>query len=319
MLLAYFIWGVHPVYWKQIDDVPSMEVLHHRVIWCFIASLVALFCTGTLKTVKDTWVDLCKEKKIGLFILAAVMLNINWLANILAVQSGHIVESSLGSYINPLVNVLLGVIFLREKLSNWQKLGVFLAFLGVLNIGIYQGQPPWISLGIAFSFGLYGLLKKKIGVKKALSGMALESAVMCFFSVPYLLYLWAKGMDHFFSNGHTAVLLMGAGLITLIPLLLFSMGVLLLPLSIAGFLQYLNPTIQLVLGVWLYQENFSMAHGVSFSFIWLGVLLFSLSDRFHFHFNKKDRGMNQKIQKSDSEMETRQLEGKYVKYAGKTQ
>ncbi len=278
MVGAYMMWGVYPLYWKQIDYVPALEVLCHRITWCFAAVLVVLFFTKQFHLIRMTLNMLRQNtKKAALLILEAITLNMNWLLYIWAVQNGHIGESSMGYYINPLVSVLLGVVFLREKLKGQQKLAFLFAFLGVLLMAVFQGTPPWISLGLALTFGFYGLLKKIVGLG-ALSGLTLESAILCFFSVPWLIHLTLEGNCYLFSDGYTAVFLLGAGVVTLLPLLLFSAGVLLLPLTMTGFLQYINPTMQLLLGTLLYHEAFTLMHGAAFGLIWIGVLLFTLSD-----------------------------------------
>lgn len=270
---AYGLWGILPIYWKFIHDVPALEIISHRVIWSFlfVFSLVIL---------NNSWHEfrpLAKNKKRLLPYLAmAILLSINWLTYVWGVKAGYIVETSLGYFINPLVSVLFGVLFLREKLRPWQWIAVGLAFLGVLYLTISYGRLPWIALTLAGSFGLYGLVKKTASLE-SLNGFTLETALMFLPAFGYLVYLEANGQGAF---GHisapTTALLALTGIVTGVPLVWFGMAARRIDLSTLGFLQYIAPTLQFLIGVFVYHEDFSRERLLGFSIIWAALLIFSV-------------------------------------------
>lgn len=273
---AYFLWGILPIYWKILKAVPSQELLSHRIIWCLVFMLVLIMMRGQWTSfVDDIRQVLRRPKRIVGIIAAAAFLNFNWGLYIWAVNQNHIIETSLGYYINPLVSVLLGMLVLKERLSAWQYVAFFLALLGVLNLTINYGSFPWIALSLAFSFGFYGLLKKMVGVG-ALTGLTLETIIMFIPALAYLLSLQQAGTSSFMAGSPlTVALLIGAGVATGVPLLLFSAGALRLSLTIVGFLQYISPTLTLILGIYLYHEPFTHTHLVSFILIWAGLIVFT--------------------------------------------
>ncbi len=275
---AYILWGILPVYWKLVQNVPPFEILAHRVIWSFVFLALVIFLSGRIISFFIEVRTLIAHKKRALGVLAAsVLVTANWLTYIWAVNNNHIVESSLGYYINPLVSVLLGIIVLKEKLSFWQTVSFVLATIGVLNITVHYGSFPWIALTLATSFGLYGLIKKMVNLG-AITGIALETLLISPFMLAYLGHVHLRGNGAFGMDFPvTSGLLMGAGVITAIPLVLFSAGATRLPLSVIGFLQYIAPTLMLVFGVFLYHEPFTRVHLVSFIFIWTALAIFSLS------------------------------------------
>ena len=275
---AYLLWGVLPLYWKLVDLVPPPEILAQRIAWSFFFMAVVLLSTGKLL---DFWSELCEIscqlKKLSGIIIASILISVNWLTYIWAVNSNHIIDTSLGYYINPLVSVLLGIIVLKEKLSFWQMVSFCLAMLGVLNLTFHFGAFPWIALILAITFGLYGLCKKMIHLG-AITGITLETLMMTPFALLYLNYVHNNGALFFgFAHPGISALLAGAGVVTAVPLILFASGARRLPLSTMGFLQYIAPTIALLLGVFIFHEPFTTVHMVSFVFIWVALTVFSLA------------------------------------------
>jgi chloramphenicol-sensitive protein RarD len=275
---AYILWGVLPIYWKFLGKVPALEILAHRVIWSFIFVLliVVLLKRKRLKNfflvqmrVKETW--------LGLF-LASLLISINWFVYIFAVNTNHIVEASLGYFVNPLVTVLLGFFVLGEKLNRWQTVSFVMAGIGVMYMTLSLGTFPWIALLLALSFGFYGLSKKLIQVDSVL-GMLLETLFIVPFALVYLAYLGVNGQQSFATGSLTSDLfLLGSGVATALPLLWFSIGAQKIPLYLVGFLQYIAPTISLLLGVLLYGESFTKDHAVTFTCIWIALVIFSISN-----------------------------------------
>lgn len=275
---AYILWGILPIYWKLLDGVPALEILAHRVIWSFIfVFIVAAFLKR--KKLKDFFQVQMKQKKtwIGL-ILASLLISMNWLTYIVAVNTNHIVEASLGYYINPLVSVLLGVFVLREKINKLQTFSFILAGIGVIYMTLSLGKLPWISLVLALTFGFYGLAKKLIKVDSTL-GLLLETLFVLPLAFIFLTYLGISGQHHFgVGSLQNDVFLIGSGIATAIPLLWFGLGAQKIPLNLLGILQYIAPTISLILGVLMYGEPFTMDHVVTFACIWAAIVIFSFSN-----------------------------------------
>lgn len=276
-ILAYGLWGVLPVYWKLIQTVPALEIIAHRMVWSFVF-------VAAVMTVTRRWQGLRRSlsrRRVAVYALTAVLLSINWLTYVWAVNHGYIVESSLGYFINPLVNVLLGVVFLRERLRTGQWAAVGLAALGVGYLTVRYGALPWIALTLAFSFALYGLIKKTASLD-SIPGFTLETGLMFLPALGYLLYLDLQGRAAF---GHlplpTTLLLAFSGVVTGLPLLLFGSAARRIPLSLLGFLQYLAPTLQFLIGVLVYGEDFSSHRVIGFSLIWLALALYSLEGALH--------------------------------------
>ncbi len=275
---SYFLWGILPIYWKWLNHVSADEILANRIFWSFWFMLLFLFVsrrwkdfTNYLKT------SLTKKKQLFALLLASILISTNWFIYIWAVNTNQMVEASLGYYINPLVSVLLGVFILKESLSKAQVISFGLAAIGVLILTISYGEFPWIAIGLAFSFGLYGLAKKLIQVESSI-GLTLETMTIAPVSLIYLAYMYKEGtLSLFHVSGGTDLLLMGAGAATAIPLLFFSKGAQQIPLYMVGFLQYIAPTITLILGIWMYHEEFSTTHLISFMFIWLALTIFTAS------------------------------------------
>jgi chloramphenicol-sensitive protein RarD len=275
---SYFLWGILPIYWKWVQHVSADEILANRVFWSFWFMVVVLIATKKWKEFTVLFKNLLQRKKqLAALIVASLLISVNWFVYIWAVNTNQMVEASLGYYINPLVSVLLGVIILRETLSKAQILSFCLATVGVLILTISYGQIPWIAFILAFSFGLYGLAKKLIKVDSAI-GLTLETLTIAPIALLYMLFLMFNGNSSLFVvSFNTDLLLIGAGAVTAIPLLYFAKGVGAIPLYMVGFLQYIAPTLTLILGVLVYDETFTPTHLVAFSFIWFALALFSLS------------------------------------------
>ncbi len=273
---SYFIWGILPIYWKWLSQVPSDEILANRVFWSFWFMIILLLASKKSGAFSRTLKEMKAKTKLALT-AASLLISANWFVYIWAVNSNHMVEASLGYYINPLVSVLLGVFILKESLSRAQAVSFVLAAVGVLVLTISYGQFPWISFTLAFSFGLYGLAKKLIKVDSAI-GLTLETMVVAPIAFAYMIYLMAIGKESLFHvSASTDFLLIGAGAATAIPLLFFAKGAQQIPLYMLGFLQYIAPTLTLLLGIFVYKEPFTGIDFISFFFIWSALLIFTVS------------------------------------------
>lgn len=275
---SYLLWGILPVYWKFLNHVKADEILATRIFWAFIFMIFVLLFSKKWQTFIQLLRGMLKNKKQSLaLITASLLISLNWFLYIWAVNSERMIETSLGYYINPLVSVLLGMIVLKERLTLAQCISFFLAATGVLVLTVSYGQFPWISLTLALSFGLYGLAKKMIQVESAI-GLTLETLVITPIALAYLVFLFIENKQSFLNGSlSTDFLMMGAGAVTALPLLYFAKGAQKIPLSMLGFLQYIAPTITLILGVFVYNEQFTKVHLLSFSFIWLALTIFTLS------------------------------------------
>ena len=275
---AYLLWGILPIYWKFIDEVPALEILAHRVIWSFIFVLIIVVLLKR-KILKNFFQVQMSQKKtwLGLF-LASLFISINWFTYIYAVNTNHIVEASLGYYINPLIAVLLGVFVLREKVNVLQAISFVIAGIGVIYMTVSVGKLPWISLVLALSFGFYGLSKKLIKVDSIL-GLLLETLFVLPFALLFLAYLGVNDQQSFSTGSiKNDLFLLGSGIATALPLLWFGIGAQKIPLYMVGFLQYISPTISLILGVLMYGESFTKDHVVTFACIWIAIALFTISN-----------------------------------------
>lgn len=277
-LAAYVLWGILPVYWKALELVSPFEILSSRFMWsCVFVFLLIIFQKKWplfAKEVKQVFSNL----KTGTAMIAAgITISFNWGTFIWAVNNGHIVETSMGYYINPLVSILFAVVFLRERLDKMQLAAITCAFIGVASMVYSFGKIPWVSLTLAFTFALYGLLKKILPVS-ALTSIMLETLLITPLALVYEYSLCQQGVS-FYASGNLQVIMMltGAGVVTAIPLLLFTAGARLLPLKIIGFLQYISPTLTLLIGVFVYNESFTASHLLAFGWIWAALLLFIVS------------------------------------------
>jgi chloramphenicol-sensitive protein RarD len=265
---AYTLWGLFPIYWPLLKPANPLEIVSHRAVWTLVFCFIILALTKTL----NSTLSLLKRPKIvaGLF-LGSILISINWIIYIYAANNEHVVEASLGYYINPIVVIATGVIVLKEKMRPLQWLAVGIATLGVAVLTIDYGRLPWIALGLALSWGSYGLVKKQLGLG-ALEGLSIETLLSSGFYLAYLIWLGNKGEGHFTYSLTLTLLLIGGGAVTAIPLLLFNGSTNRLPLTLIGLLQYITPTIQFCIGVWYYNEDMSTARWVGFLIIWVALM-----------------------------------------------
>lgn len=287
--LSYFIWGLIPIYWKFVQHVSAGEILAHRVLWSFVFMIILLLLInkwrGFLSFVKEI---VYQPKKLAALLTASILVSINWGIFIWAVNSGHILQTSLGYYINPLVSVLLGVVVLKEKLSGAQILSFTLAGIGVLILTLHYGEIPWVALSLAVSFGLYGLAKKMIKVDAEI-GLTLETMMVTPLAIIFMVYLLFTSKPLFFESASTSFLLMGGGIATALPLLFFAKGAQKVPLSMMGILQYIAPTMTLLIGVFMYHEPFTKIHLLSFIFIWSALLIYAASHPIQSKLNNRNK------------------------------
>lgn len=275
--LAYGMWGVFPLYWKALQNVPSVQILAHRVVW----SLVFLVLLITLRREWEALRARLSPRVLGVYALSGALIALNWGMYIWGVNANRVVETSLGYFINPLVNVLLGVVFLRERLRPGQWLAIGLALAGVLYMTFAYGRLPWLALALAFTFGIYGYLKKTFPLN-SLHGLTLETGAVAPLMLGYLIFQETRGQGAFLHVSALGSLLLAlAGVVTATPLLFFGMGARLIPLSTMGLIQYLSPTMQFLLGVFLYHEPFDQARLVGFSVVWLALALYLAEGYWH--------------------------------------
>jgi len=272
-LVSYGVWGVFPLYWKMLLHVPPQQILAHRIVWSLLFLLIIL----AWRRDKTFIQYLSSPRTLGTLVLTGALIGGNWFTYIYAVNNNHIVDASLGYYINPMVNVLLGVVFLKERLSRIQVIAVVFAFAGVAYLTFHYGKLPVISLFLAFSFGFYGLLRKKANLQ-SMPGLMVETLLL---APVALWYLWSVNSLGTGSFGHystlTNVLLILGGPVTALPLFWFGIAATRIPLSTLGFIQYLSPTIQLLIGIFIFSEPFDAAYLVSFSLVWTGLAIYTYS------------------------------------------
>lgn len=271
-LTAYTIWGFAPLYFKLIDAIAPVQILVHRIIWSFVLMIVVILVWGGYGRIRQV---LRNPKQLLILTTTSLLVAANWLLFIWAVNNNHLLDASLGYFINPLVNVVLGLLFLSERLSKLQWFAVALAATGVAIQVISFGSIPLVSLALAGTFGVYGLLRKKVNLD-AMTGLTIETAILI---PPALLVLWfADGANasHLLTNGwYLNLLLMAAGVVTTIPLLCFAAATVRIPLSTLGFFQYVGPSLMFIMAVAVFHEPFDMEKSVTFGFIWSALLVFS--------------------------------------------
>ena len=269
---AFFCWGLFPLYFHAIGEVPAMEILAHRMLW-------SLLFLGLVLTARQQWKWLPKvlrnPRVLASFVASALLLTANWFVYIWSVNNGHVIDASLGYFINPLVNVLLGLLVLKEKLRRGQWIAIGVAASGVLWLTWSAGQVPWIALILGFTFGGYGLLRKTAALA-ALEGLSLETLLLFPLALVYVVWLTWHGHNTFINTPYdsTRWLLAAAGPITAIPLVMFAAGARKIPMSVLGLLQYLSPTMQALLGVWVFHESFPPARLICFAIIWSALALY---------------------------------------------
>ena len=264
---SYVLWGLFPLYWPLLKPASPLEIVSHRAVWTLIFCLIVLALSKQLHSA----ISVVKRPKMmaGLF-LSTILVSINWLTYIWATNNGHVVEAALGYYINPLIIIAFGVLLLREKMRPLQWLAVGIAAVGVTILTIDYGRLPWVAISLALSWGTYGLVKKKLDLG-ALDGLAIETLISFIPYVGYLIYLGNQGTGQFGQSPGLTILLISAGAVTAIPLLLFNGSTTRLPYSTIGLLQYITPTIQFSIGVWVRHEDMPAARWIGFLVIWLAL------------------------------------------------
>ncbi len=269
-IAAYVMWGFFPIYWKWLHGVPAMQLLSHRIAWSFILLFAVILATRQWTDFRAT----LNRRTLGIYSVAAILIGVNWLTYVWAVNANFIVETSLGYFINPLFSVLMGVIILRERLRSAQWIPVGLAAVGVIYLAFVYGRPPWIALLLAFSFGIYGLVKK-LAPLGPLHGLTLETGILFVPALAYLFVSESNGTGAFLHvEPALSALMIGAGVVTTIPLLMFAFAAKQIPLVMIGLLQYIAPTLQFLVGVLIYREPFDRNHLIGFAIIWLALIIF---------------------------------------------
>jgi chloramphenicol-sensitive protein RarD len=269
---AYSLWGAFPLYWPLLEPANPLEIVSHRAVWTLVFCFIVLAAT---KALKSTLVTLKRPTVAVKLFLSSLLISINWLVYIWATNNEHVVEASLGYYINPLIIIGFGVIFLKEKMRPLQWAAVSIATLGVLVLTFDYGRLPWIALALAVSWGSYGLIKKQLGLG-ALEGLAIETFISSFFYLAYLLYIGNQGTGQFGQSWGLTALLISAGAVTAIPLLLFNGSTNRLPFTTIGLLQYITPTLQFSIGVWVLNEDMPTARWVGFLIIWAALVALAI-------------------------------------------
>ena len=273
---AFLIWGLTPIYWKALQQVPALEILAHRIVWGLFFAAAWMSLRGRWSELRAVFHDV---RTVAALAASTVFIAVNWGLFVWAVNTGRVLSTSLGYFINPLMVVVLGLVVLRERLNRRQGLAVGLAAIAVAILTLRLGQLPWLSLTLAASFAFYGLLRKTVNAD-AVVGLTFEAAALAPLAVGYLLIRERRGAGAFGPLGWpTDLMLVAAGAVTVIPLILFTLGVRRLQLSTAGLLQYIAPTLTFVLAVFLYGEPFTLAHGVSFTLIWIALAIYTLDLR----------------------------------------
>jgi chloramphenicol-sensitive protein RarD len=270
---SYAFWGFFPIYWKALAGIPSLELICHRIVWSFL--LLAVMVTRS-QELRPLWQAMQSPRMVGIYAVAAIAIATNWLIFVWAVGVSQIVQVSLGYFINPLLSVLLGMIVFHERLRRLQWISVALAALGVTYLAVALDAFPWISLSLAATFGTYGLMKK-LAPLGPVQGLAFETGILFIPAALYLIVEGAMGRGAFMHAGSLRnMLMLGSGPVTMLPLLMFAAGVRRIPLSLVGMLQYINPTMQITIGVMLYREPFTRVQLVGFGLVWSALALFAI-------------------------------------------
>ncbi|HEU4512193.1 MAG TPA: EamA family transporter RarD [Nocardioidaceae bacterium] len=269
---AYAIWGVFPLYFPLLEPAGAVEILAHRIFWSLVTMLLFVLAFGRIRHVRAV---LAHRRTFGILAIAAVVIAVNWGTYIWGVNNGHVVETSLGYFINPLVTVLMGVVILGERLRTLQWVALGIAAVAVVGLTIEYGRPPWVALVLAFSFGSYGLAKKKANVG-AIESLTVETLLLAPVAGAYILWLVAQGTSTFGTEGAGhSVLLMSTGIVTAIPLIFFGAAATRVTLTTIGLLQYLAPTIQFALGVLVFEEDMPAMRWVGFGLVWIALVMFT--------------------------------------------
>jgi chloramphenicol-sensitive protein RarD len=266
---AYILWGLFPLYWPLLEPAGALEIVGHRAVWSLVFCVIALSIT---KAIKPALATMRRPKVFAKLLAATALISINWIVYIWATNNGHVVEASLGYYINPIIMIAIGIILLKEKMRKLQWASVSIAALGVLVLTIDYGRLPWVALALALSWGTYGFIKKQLGLG-ALEGLGIETAIAAPFYLAYLTWIGVEGSGHFGSGIGLTLLLIGSGVVTAIPLLLFNGAGNRLPYTVIGLLQFITPTLQFSIGVWVRHEDMPTARWAGFLIIWLALVV----------------------------------------------
>jgi chloramphenicol-sensitive protein RarD len=270
-IAAYGLWGVFPLYFPLLKPAGAIEILAHRIVWALVVLAGVLAVTRGWSRVRAM-----SRRTIGILVVAAALITVNWATYIYGVNNGHVVETSLGYFINPLITVVIGVVLLRERLRRWQWVAVGVSVVAVVVLTVDYGRPPWISLILAFSFGTYGLLKKQANTG-AVESLSVETGVLFLPMLGYLLFLHGTGAGTFATEGVThAALLVGAGMVTVVPLLFFGAAATRVPLTTMGLLQYLAPVLQFAVGVLVFGEDVPPVRWIGFGLVWLALAILTV-------------------------------------------
>jgi len=266
---AYVLWGLFPLYWPLLEPSGALEIVGHRAVWSLVFCVIALTVT---KAIKPALATMRRPKVFVKLLAATALISINWIVYIWATNNGHVVEASLGYYINPIIMIAIGIILLKEKMRTLQWTSVSIAAFGVLVLTIDYGRLPWVALALALSWGTYGFIKKQLGLG-ALEGLGIETAISAPFYLAYLAWIGSQGNGHFGHGPGLTLLLIGSGVVTAIPLLLFNGAGNRLPYTIIGLLQFITPTLQFSIGVWVRHEDMPTARWAGFLIIWVALVV----------------------------------------------
>ncbi|KDO28609.1 RarD protein [Saprolegnia parasitica CBS 223.65] len=270
---AYVVWGVLPIYWKQLEAVPADQLALHRIVWSFVFLLIVLAIKGEFTALRQ---EARGWRVFAVYTISSVVILANWMTYIWAVNAGYIVQTSLGYFITPLINVIIGVVVFKEKLRLWQWLAIGAAFAGVLVVAIAYGKFPWVALTLAISFSIYGVVKKQAPLN-ALHGMTVETGILFVPAVIYLSVVQAKGDGAFLHVSTTDnILIVGAGIVTVVPLLMYASAAQKIPFSLLGMLQYIAPSLMFIMGVAVYNEAFSLVKLIGFILVWVALAVYSV-------------------------------------------
>jgi chloramphenicol-sensitive protein RarD len=277
-VVAYVLWGAFPIYWRLLKQVPATEILAHRVVWALV------FCASLITLTRGwRWLSALKSQPriLGLMLASTVAISINWLTYIWSVNAGHVVDASLGYFINPFVSILAGVVIFHERLRRGQLAAILVAACGVLYLAIASNTLLWVAFTLALSFGAYGVLRKVAPVD-SLQGLTIETAIIAPIALIYLICCAVWGSNAFVDSGFVpTMLLILSGVVTAIPLLLFAAGARALPLTLIGVLQYITPTIQFVIGIFVYHEAFNRVQMIGYGLVWVALLAYTIESMLH--------------------------------------
>ncbi|MCU5745506.1 EamA family transporter RarD [Staphylococcus sp. SQ8-PEA] len=297
-LSAYILWGILPLYWHLIHGIAPFEILAYRIVLSMIFMIIVAFTSQQTHFTSDLTQLIKNPIQLGAIIIAGYVITINWGTFIWAVNNHHVLQTSLGYYINPLVSILLALIFLKERFNKFEWLAILFALIGVIYMTFKVGEFPYISLLLAFSFGFYGLLKKLVPIN-SISSITVECIVTAPAGLIYIWYLWEQTQTSVGLNISSFWLLL-SGAVTAIPLILFSAGAQRIPLSLTGFIQYIGPTLIFLLGILIFKEPFNIDQLITFIFIWIGIIIYSISQYFKIKRSKQGTGQKSSLNKKIS-------------------